>query len=1046
MRRAVLSLACMAAVSMASDAALAQTWIGTTASGNSAWSDPANWQGGTVPVSGSSTVLNFYADTLSGPGAGTTVTSYQDLADPFNLNVLNLRGTTTGGPGVEGVVTITNRPTDSPADYTKALVFSGTNNQINVLADYGAGAGTTYRLRVPMVFQTDTSITLANSGANVSFNNYFDAGSGRLTITNNAPTRTIKFNGDAVNSGNVLYTGNIVLTKGVVELGKRHSIFGVNAATTQTFTVNAGAQVLFNYGDASFIQGQNFVLNGDANPADGATGTAALRMIGLSFGNAQIGGLALAANSTVSINYQVGSTGNPTARGVLVNQPVVGTGNLTTAGNSLLILTKATPAAALTWDGVSYAPYSGNVYVSSGTGLQLQNVHDVLGKNGTSTALGGQTITVASGASLILNDGNGAYRTYQNVVLNGGGGYLTNANLFVNNVNGFSAGSLGHELGRLVLAAGDSTINVTRNSAAAAGNGAQVLGGVLGTGNLVKNGTGPLHINVPSAAATVDGVSYPVFSGNVLVNAGWLQLGKASGILGANGTAATPGDQTVTVASGASARFVPNNAAYNYNQNFVISGTGYSVTIGTTTPVTTAFAALQFEDQNGFGGNGSTIGGLALPADATVSVGRNAAAAATSGVTVNGVISGTGALTKLGAGPLYVNRTSTSRTLAGTTYGVYSGNVNVNGGWLQLGANDNILGPNGTFAAPGAQTVTVANGASVVFSNNNAAYLANQNYVLNGTGYSVTIGTTTPVTTSFAALQVNNLNFGDHRIAGLGAATDATVSINLNATPDNPGRALSTAGLAGPGVLTLQGNGTLALRGPAAAIGSLPAFSGTVITSTAKLLVGNADAFGTGGLTVGNGSATVAAGLPKGVALSSLTFTGSGQLQINDATAVIRYAGASPIDAIRATLASTSPSIITSLSTANPNVAVGYGQASAIGAANSDYRGVTIGADALIVRPTLYGDATLDGTVNFDDLLKLAANYNQSGAYWTDGDFTYDGTVNFDDLLKLAANYNQTLSGSLAGDWALAQAAVPEPTSLAIVGALAGMALRRRRR
>jgi fibronectin-binding autotransporter adhesin len=102
-------------------------------------------------------------------------------------------------------------------------------------------------------------------------------------------------------------------------------------------------------------------------------------------------------------------------------------------------------------------------------------------------------------------------------------------------------------------------------------------------------------------------------------------------------------------------------------------------------------------------------------------------------------------------------------------------------------------------------------------------------------------------------------------------------------------------------------------------------------------------------------------------------------------------------------------------------------------------------AQTVTMMVTLYGDATLDGTVNFDDLLKLAASYNQAGV-WGQGDFTYDGQVNFDDLLKLASNYNQTLSGSFGGDWALAQAAVPEPTSLSLLGLGAAVSLRRRRR
>ena len=105
---------------------------------------------------------------------------------------------------------------------------------------------------------------------------------------------------------------------------------------------------------------------------------------------------------------------------------------------------------------------------------------------------------------------------------------------------------------------------------------------------------------------------------------------------------------------------------------------------------------------------------------------------------------------------------------------------------------------------------------------------------------------------------------------------------------------------------------------------------------------------------------------------------------------------------------------------------------------------------------TLAGDANLDFTVNFDDLLLLAQNYSAvaTDKVWSQGDLNYDGAVNFDDLLGLAQNYGGSvalandlasdLGGSFAADWALALSTVPEPTSL---GLLAGsmMVLRRRR-
>ena len=106
------------------------------------------------------------------------------------------------------------------------------------------------------------------------------------------------------------------------------------------------------------------------------------------------------------------------------------------------------------------------------------------------------------------------------------------------------------------------------------------------------------------------------------------------------------------------------------------------------------------------------------------------------------------------------------------------------------------------------------------------------------------------------------------------------------------------------------------------------------------------------------------------------------------------------------------------------------------------------------MQTTIGGDANLDKTVNFDDLLLLAKNYNSTTAYWSQGDFNYDGDVNFDDLLVLAKNYNRSMptepipgaSAQFEADMAAAFAAVPEPGSLALVGIAAGAMLGRRRR
>jgi hypothetical protein len=101
------------------------------------------------------------------------------------------------------------------------------------------------------------------------------------------------------------------------------------------------------------------------------------------------------------------------------------------------------------------------------------------------------------------------------------------------------------------------------------------------------------------------------------------------------------------------------------------------------------------------------------------------------------------------------------------------------------------------------------------------------------------------------------------------------------------------------------------------------------------------------------------------------------------------------------------------------------------------------GDDYVLKFFTYAGDATRDRSVDFNDLVKLAQNYNTSGGKtWAQGDFTGDGAVDFNDLVKLAQHYNTSFpsagavaapvesASSFAADWAMATATTPTtPTS-----------------
>ena len=53
---------------------------------------------------------------------------------------------------------------------------------------------------------------------------------------------------------------------------------------------------------------------------------------------------------------------------------------------------------------------------------------------------------------------------------------------------------------------------------------------------------------------------------------------------------------------------------------------------------------------------------------------------------------------------------------------------------------------------------------------------------------------------------------------------------------------------------------------------------------------------------------------------------------------------------------------------------------------------------------TNYGDSNLDGQVDFQDFLKLSANFGRK-AKWAGGDFNGDGEVSFEDFLLMSQNF-----------------------------------------
>jgi autotransporter-associated beta strand protein len=232
---------------------------------------------------------------------------------------------------------------------------------------------------------------------------------------------------------------------------------------------------------------------------------------------------------------------------------------------------------------------------------------------------------------------------------------------------------------------------------------------------------------------------------------------------------------------------------------------------------------------------------------------------------------------------------------------------------------------------------------------------------------------------------------------------------------DSNGFTVSSAQiLSGPGGLTKQGAGTLALSG-------VNTYAGTTTVQAGRLVLA----------------------LPA----QGPVFAGAGA-DIQGGRLILDYTGgASPAPAVLLALDAgfdQTPKFSSGpLRTTNPP-SINRGLGWIDDTANSQ----------VIVGYTYYGDLNLDGQVDVADLGTLATNWQSSGN-WGQGDFTYDGVINVADLGELATNWQQgvgnplgpTLDSALAS-LGLARTAVPEPASIAaaVLVTLAAASSRSRRR
>jgi hypothetical protein len=194
---------------------------------------------------------------------------------------------------------------------------------------------------------------------------------------------------------------------------------------------------------------------------------------------------------------------------------------------------------------------------------------------------------------------------------------------------------------------------------------------------------------------------------------------------------------------------------------------------------------------------------------------------------------------------------------------------------------------------------------------------------------------------------------------------------------------------------------------------ALPAVANvTVVVSAAGAATFTSDQHLAGLVLSGNGVASVAGAVRRTIEAPIVSIADSGKLDLGISDLLTDTAAATIRGYLKTGYSvsedwSGAGGITSTLAAGNPTTyTIGYASGDDISAQDA---GIPAVAGQVLVRPSLVGDANLDGKVDFFDITQLLGykyNTGQPAAY-TDGDLDYSDNVDFFDIVQvLSANYN----------------------------------------
>lgn len=436
----------------------------------------------------------------------------------------------------------------------------------------------------------------------------------------------------------------------------------------------------------------------------------------------------------------------------------------------------------------------------------------------------------------------------------------------------------------------------------------------------------------------------------------------------------------------------------------------------------------------------SVSGGATLSTASTLAVGGGPTARTVSLDVTGGTLTTNGAAIfdnhatlTLGTGGT-INFNGAATFLAGS-------NFNWNAGTLNIAANQTLSVSGGTLIrnAPGGPlspnaTLSISNGGKLTSANNFGIGIGTLNVA--NAGSSITVNGSSPTNWAPNAGNKTTVNLTD---SGTATYTGLQMGSNGGTThlTINTGGRLNASSLSVGGAATININDAetaINVGGPVtlAKSATINLTSGGILVDGALSLTDNARILA---------AAPTSAGA---IVARSLSMNGATKIDVGSGILAIDYSGASPVSSIRGLI--------------HAGFNGGDWQGNGISSSAADSTKIGVGyidsKGQIGVTKALYGDANLDRTVGFADLVAVAQNYNGTGKTWSQGDFNYDGIVDFSDLVKVAQHYNQSLpagavaalGNDFASDFAHVQAMVPEPNALAFVVSILSLKFYRRRR